>query len=95
LADTIPDIFDQLKEQRDAAYNAAYEAWRTWKPSEHQMERPPTPSYRGPSELDFRIAKQCVKTRQWHFERLQKKFANRQVVEKTTSLVARGDASKS
>ena len=66
------------KEQRDAAvkaYREAYKAWQTWKPSEQQKERPPAPSYTGPSELDFRIAKQCVKTRQWYFERLQKKFA--------------------
>jgi hypothetical protein len=45
--------------------------------TEQQKERPPAPSYTGPSELDLRIAKQCVKTRHWHFERLQKKFANR------------------
>ena len=91
LADLTLDIIDQLAEQRDAAkktYHEAYEAWRTWKPSEQQKERPPAPTYMGPSELDLRIAEQCVKTRQWHFERLQKKFANRR-------LVARGDASKS
>ena len=77
MADAILDIFDQFKEQRDAAvktYREAYKAWQTWKPSEQQKERPPAPSYTGPSELDLRIAEQCVKTRQWYFERLQKKF---------------------
>jgi hypothetical protein len=80
IADSTLDILDQFKEQCDAAAKAcheAYKAWQAWKPSEQQKERPPAPSYRGPSELDFRIAKQRVKTRQWYFERLQKKFANR------------------
>jgi Bacteriophage Sf6, terminase small subunit-like len=98
IADAILDIFDELKEQQDAAlkaYREAYKAWETWKPSVQQKERPPAPSYRGPSELDIRIANQRVKTRQWYFERLQKKFANRRVVEQTTSLVAGGDGSKS
>jgi hypothetical protein len=78
LADSALDIIDQLAEQRDAArkaYHEAYEAWRTWKPSEQQKERPPAPSYIGPSELDLRIANQRAKVRQWHYERLQKKFA--------------------
>ena len=83
IADSTLDILDQLKEQRDAArkaYHQEYEAWRTWEPSEQQKERPPAPSYRGPSELDLRLAEQCVKTRQWYYERLQKKLANRRVV---------------
>jgi hypothetical protein len=88
LADSVLEIADQLKEQQDAAVKAceeAYEAWQAWKPSEEQKERPPRPIYRGPSELDFRIAEQRAKTRQWYCERLLKKFANRH----------RGDASKS
>ena len=78
MADATLDIFDELKQERDSAvkaYREAYEAWQTWKPSEHQKESPPAPSYRGPSELDLRIAELRVKIRHWHFERLQKKLA--------------------
>jgi Bacteriophage Sf6, terminase small subunit-like len=88
IADSTLDILDQFKEQRDAAEKAcreAYKAWQTWKPSEQQKERPLEPSYTGPSELDFRIAVQRVKTRRWYFERLQKKFANRHRVDASKS----------
>ena len=76
MADSTLLIFDQLKEQREAAlkaYHEAYRAWQRWEPSEQQKERPPAPIYTGPSKLDLRIAKQRVKMRQWQFERLQKK----------------------
>jgi hypothetical protein len=60
-----------------------YQIWETrWSKSgslknsiKRRVSRPPKPIYTGPFELDLRIAKQRVKTRQWHYDRLQKKFA--------------------
>ena len=92
MSDDIIEIFEQLKIKRDSAvkaYRKARKAWQKWEPTEQQKERPPAPIYSGPSELDFRIAKQRVKTRQWQFEQRQ------QMVGKTKSRAARGDGSKS
>ena len=93
IADSATDILVQLGRQHDAAlkaYREAYKAWQTWEPSEQQRERPPAPSYQGPTELSLRIAKQCVKTRQWYFERLQKKFASRSGTHKSAFCNKRG-----
>ena len=56
IADATLSIFDELKQERDSAvkaYHEAYEAWQTWKPLEHQKERPPAPSYRALPSLTF------------------------------------------
>jgi hypothetical protein len=88
MTDDIIEIFEQLKIKRDSAvkaYRKRVRCGRNGEPTEQQKERPPAPIYSGPSELDFRIAKQRVKTRQWQFEQRQ------QMVGKTKSRPARGD----
>jgi hypothetical protein len=88
MSDDIIEIFEQLKIKRDSAvkaYHKARKAWLKWKPTEQQKESPPAPIYSGPSELDLRIAKQRVKTRQWQLKQRQ------QAVGKTKSRAARGD----
>src|SRR4029077_8307511 len=92
MSDDIIEIFEQFKIKRDSAvkaYRKARKAWQKWEPTEQQKKRLPAPIYSGPSELDFRLAKQRVKTRQWQFEQRQ------QMVGKTKSRVARDDGSKS
>jgi Bacteriophage Sf6, terminase small subunit-like len=92
MSDDIIEIFEQFKIKRDSAvkaYRKARKAWQKWEPTEQQKKRPPAPIYSGPSELDFRLARQRVKTRQWQFEQRQ------QMVGKTKSRVARDDGSKS
>jgi hypothetical protein len=88
MSDDIIEILEQLKIKRDSAvkaYHKARKAWLKWKPTEQQKESPPAPIYSGPSELDLRIAKQRVKTRQWQLKQRQ------QAVGKTKSRAARGD----
>ena len=38
------------------------------------MRRPPPPVYKGPTEMNLKIAEARVKTRQWHLEKRDARF---------------------
>ena len=77
MADATLRIYEQLKEQRDAAmkgYHEEHRAWREWKASTEGEKPPREPIYQGPTEFDLRLAEQRVKVRQWHLEMRHDKF---------------------
>ena len=73
MADARIDAFEELKAKFEAAQEAHIQEiveWEKWSPpaDNPDMRRPPPPVYKGPTEMNLKIAEARVKTRQWMLE---------------------------
>jgi hypothetical protein len=94
LADDAMEIFDQLKTDRESAlevYRKAYDAYYSLPPND--PDRPKfEPTYKGPSDLDVRIAEARVKHRQWQLERRHPDFAQKSEIKSVNRTIISKDA---
>jgi hypothetical protein len=94
LADDAMEIFEQLKNDRESALEVcrkAYDAYYSLPPDD--PDRPKIePTYKGPSDLDVRIAEARVKHRQWQVERRHPDFAQKSEVKSVNRTIISRDA---